>query len=192
MCPRQRRQPDGKLRLFKIISGSLPSNSCQFQSKPTQRATRTAAMSAIYISEPPTNGYSTHSRPFDSGIFQTHSYWVSRATCHPRSKVVLTTTLGAIDIELWGKEAPRAVRNFIQLCLEDYYENTIFHRIIKVLQCTHRKIRTQAAFPFSQIDSPIPSQIDPPALSCSIGIHDARRRSHRIRRRYAFYLFSRL
>ena len=47
------------------------------------------------------------------------------------SKVVLTTTHGAIDIELWGKESPLAVRNFIQLCLEDYYENTIFHRVIK-------------------------------------------------------------
>jgi hypothetical protein len=65
--------------------------------------------------------------------------------CSSRSKVVLTTTLGAIDIELWGKEAPRAVRNFIQLCLEDYYENTIFHRIIKVQQCMLRKTSTRVA-----------------------------------------------
>lgn len=40
------------------------------------------------------------------------------------------TTSGDIEIELWGKEAPRATRNFIQLCLEGYYDNTIFHRII--------------------------------------------------------------
>jgi cyclophilin family peptidyl-prolyl cis-trans isomerase len=32
---------------------------------------------------------------------------------------------------LWSKECPKASRNFIQLCLEGYYDGTIFHRIIK-------------------------------------------------------------
>ncbi|XP_008057417.1 peptidyl-prolyl cis-trans isomerase CWC27 homolog [Carlito syrichta] len=58
-------------------------------------------MSNIYIQEPPTNG-----------------------------KVLLKTTAGDIDIELWSKEAPKACRNFIQLCLEGYYDNTIFHRVV--------------------------------------------------------------
>ncbi|CAO3671139.1 unnamed protein product [Rhizopus microsporus] len=49
---------------------------------------------------------------------------------HTNAKVILYTTAGDIEIELWGKEAPRASRNFIQLCLEGYYDNTIFHRII--------------------------------------------------------------
>ena len=31
-----------------------------------------------------------------------------------QGKVVLKTTLGAIEIELWGKESPKAVRNFVQ------------------------------------------------------------------------------
>lgn len=59
-------------------------------------------MSNIYIQEPPTNG-----------------------------KVLLNTTVGDIDIELWSKEAPKACRNFIQLCLENYYDGTIFHRVVK-------------------------------------------------------------
>ncbi|XP_016496997.1 peptidyl-prolyl cis-trans isomerase CYP57 isoform X4 [Nicotiana tabacum] len=59
-------------------------------------------MSTVYVLEPPTKG-----------------------------KVVLNTTYGPIDIELWPKEAPKAVRNFVQLCLEGYYDNTIFHRVIK-------------------------------------------------------------
>ena len=59
-------------------------------------------MSTIYVLEPPTKG-----------------------------KVVLNTTHGPLDIELWPKEAPKAVRNFVQLCLEGYYNHTIFHRIIK-------------------------------------------------------------
>ncbi|XP_053557304.1 spliceosome-associated protein CWC27 homolog [Bombina bombina] len=58
-------------------------------------------MSNIYIQEPPSNG-----------------------------KVLLKTTAGDIDIELWSKEAPKACRNFVQLCLEGYYENTIFHRVV--------------------------------------------------------------
>lgn len=44
---------------------------------------------------------------------------------------MLKTSLGDLDIELWPKEAPRAVRNFVQLCLEGYYDGTIFHRVIK-------------------------------------------------------------
>ncbi|GAB4837068.1 cytochrome P450 monooxygenase 57 [Ancistrocladus abbreviatus] len=59
-------------------------------------------MSSVYVLEPPTKG-----------------------------KVTLNTTHGPVDIELWPKEAPKAVRNFVQLCLEGYYDNTIFHRIIK-------------------------------------------------------------
>ncbi|CEP11656.1 hypothetical protein [Parasitella parasitica] len=49
---------------------------------------------------------------------------------HTNAKVILHTTTGDIEIELWGKEAPRATRNFIQLCLEGYYDNTIFHRVV--------------------------------------------------------------
>ncbi|KAL9400047.1 hypothetical protein Peur_009008 [Populus x canadensis] len=60
-------------------------------------------MPSIYVSEPPTKG-----------------------------KVILNTTYGPLDIKLWPKEAPKAVRNFVQLCLEGYYDNNIFHRIIKI------------------------------------------------------------
>lgn len=59
-------------------------------------------MSQIYNTEPPTKG-----------------------------KVVLHTSFGDLDVELWPKEAPKAVRNFVQLCLEGYYDGTIFHRLIK-------------------------------------------------------------
>ncbi|XP_047513760.1 spliceosome-associated protein CWC27 homolog isoform X1 [Pieris napi] len=58
-------------------------------------------MSNIYIQEPPALG-----------------------------KVLLKTTVGDIDIELWTKETPKACRNFIQLCMEGYYNGTIFHRVV--------------------------------------------------------------
>lgn len=59
-------------------------------------------MSNIYIQEPSTTG-----------------------------KVVLNTTVGEIEIELWTRECPKTCRNFIQLCMEGYYDGTIFHRLVK-------------------------------------------------------------
>ncbi|XP_063983004.1 spliceosome-associated protein CWC27 homolog [Diachasmimorpha longicaudata] len=59
-------------------------------------------MSNIYIQEPPTTG-----------------------------KVMMKTSVGDLDLELWTKEAPKACRNFIQLCMEGYYNDTIFHRLVK-------------------------------------------------------------
>eukprot|EP01035_Chromulina_nebulosa_P017347 gene17347-22894_t len=50
----------------------------------------------------------------------------------PRATVViLKTSYGDIDVELWSKEAPLACRNFIQLCMEGYYDKSPVHRIIK-------------------------------------------------------------
>jgi len=44
--------------------------------------------------------------------------------------VVLHTSLGDILIELWRRECPKAVRNFVQLCLEGHYDGVPFHRIV--------------------------------------------------------------
>ncbi|KAI9491944.1 cyclophilin-like domain-containing protein [Zychaea mexicana] len=49
---------------------------------------------------------------------------------HTNAKVILHTTAGDVEIELWSKETPKAARNFLQLCMEGYYDNTIFHRIV--------------------------------------------------------------
>jgi len=48
-----------------------------------------------------------------------------------KGKVIIHTTEGPLDVELWSKECPKATRNFVQLCMEGYYDNTIFHRIVK-------------------------------------------------------------
>ena len=46
-------------------------------------------------------------------------------------KVLFKTTKGDIIVELWSRECPKTCRNFIQLCLEGYYNGCIFHRVIK-------------------------------------------------------------
>ncbi|OAD47002.1 Peptidyl-prolyl cis-trans isomerase CWC27 like protein [Eufriesea mexicana] len=39
----------------------------------------------------------------------------------------MKTTVGDIELELWAKETPKTCRNFIQLCVEGYYHDLIFH-----------------------------------------------------------------
>ncbi|KAI9699469.1 MAG: Peptidyl-prolyl isomerase cwc27 [Candelina mexicana] len=48
----------------------------------------------------------------------------------PTAKVLLQTTSGDILLELFAKQTPLTCRNFLQLCLDGYYNNTIFHRLI--------------------------------------------------------------
>lgn len=44
--------------------------------------------------------------------------------------VVMETTLGAVKIELYEKEAPISVRNFLDYVRSGFYSETIFHRVI--------------------------------------------------------------
>ncbi|EIN09466.1 cyclophilin-like protein [Punctularia strigosozonata HHB-11173 SS5] len=47
-----------------------------------------------------------------------------------KGRVIVETTVGELDIELWSKEAPKACRNFVQLAMEGYYDGVIFHRVV--------------------------------------------------------------
>jgi peptidyl-prolyl cis-trans isomerase A (cyclophilin A) len=44
--------------------------------------------------------------------------------------VVLTTSLGAIEIELYPDEAPITVENFLAYVDAGFYDGTVFHRVI--------------------------------------------------------------
>ncbi|KAG7103265.1 Peptidyl-prolyl isomerase CWC27 like protein [Verticillium longisporum] len=48
----------------------------------------------------------------------------------PTASAILHTTQGDLSVELWAKQAPLTCRNFLQLALDGYYDNTIFHRLI--------------------------------------------------------------
>lgn len=58
-------------------------------------------MSQVYSTEPPTSG-----------------------------RVVLRTSHGPLDVNLWCGEFPSACRSFLQLCIDGYYDDTVFHRIM--------------------------------------------------------------
>ena len=44
--------------------------------------------------------------------------------------VVMETTMGTIEIELFAKETPKTVENFVGLAKKGYYNGIIFHRVI--------------------------------------------------------------
>ena len=48
----------------------------------------------------------------------------------PTGSVILNTTQGEISVELFAKQAPLTCRNFLQLCIDGYYDDTIFHRLV--------------------------------------------------------------
>ena len=46
-------------------------------------------------------------------------------------RVLIHSSLGPIEVELWTRESPLACKNFLTLALEGYYDGTLFHRISK-------------------------------------------------------------
>jgi peptidyl-prolyl cis-trans isomerase A (cyclophilin A) len=51
--------------------------------------------------------------------------------------VVLTTSLGEIEIELYPDKAPKSVENFLSYVDDGFYDGTVFHRVIPgfMIQC---------------------------------------------------------
>ena len=47
-----------------------------------------------------------------------------------RSTVKITTNMGTITVELFPKEAPKTVENFLSYVKAGHYTNTVFHRVI--------------------------------------------------------------
>ncbi len=45
-------------------------------------------------------------------------------------KAILKTNFGDIEVELFEKDAPKTVANFLKLSKEGFYDNTKFHRVI--------------------------------------------------------------
>ncbi|KAH7626790.1 hypothetical protein SMAC4_06241 [Sordaria macrospora] len=48
----------------------------------------------------------------------------------PTASAIIHTTQGEIAVELFAKQTPLTCRNFLQLALDGYYDNTIFHRLV--------------------------------------------------------------
>ena len=47
-----------------------------------------------------------------------------------RKSVKITTNMGTISVELFAREAPKTVANFLAYVKAGHYSNTVFHRVI--------------------------------------------------------------
>ena len=45
-------------------------------------------------------------------------------------RVIIETTHGPLEMQLWCRECPTTTRFFLQLCIDGYYDGMVFHRII--------------------------------------------------------------
>lgn len=52
-------------------------------------------------------------------------------SAYANPKVLMETSKGDIMIELYEKEAPKTVKNFLSYVSEGFFNNLIFHRVIK-------------------------------------------------------------
>eukprot|EP00389_Voromonas_pontica_P016829 GDKH01026335.1.p1 GENE.GDKH01026335.1~~GDKH01026335.1.p1 ORF type:complete len:167 (-),score=26.47 GDKH01026335.1:134-634(-) len=48
-----------------------------------------------------------------------------------RDNVLLHTSMGDLEVELYWDHAPRCCKNFVELAKKGYYDNTVFHRVIR-------------------------------------------------------------
>jgi peptidyl-prolyl cis-trans isomerase SDCCAG10 len=48
----------------------------------------------------------------------------------PTASAIIHTTQGELAVELFAKQTPLTCRNFLQLSLDGYYDNTVFHRLV--------------------------------------------------------------
>ena len=63
-------------------------------------------------------------------LFTTLSFATEKHMSNTHSKVKLTTSLGAIVIQLEDEKAPVSSANFIEYVKQGFYNGTIFHRVI--------------------------------------------------------------
>lgn len=54
-----------------------------------------------------------------------------RGLSAPGGGVVLYTSMGEIEVELYWQHAPKTSMNFYELSKRSYYDNTLFHRIVQ-------------------------------------------------------------
>lgn len=63
-------------------------------------------------------------------LFGTIGTTTQATAAEGRKSVKITTNMGTITVELFAKEAPKTVANFLAYVKAGHYTNTIFHRVI--------------------------------------------------------------
>lgn len=108
------------LTLIASACGNKPTESAGGTATPKSGATAPAASSVASPAASPTAAPKQWSKAPDMTIDPSKTY-----------QAEVTTSKGSFTIDLFAKEAPKTVNNFVFLSKEGFYNNVTFHRIIK-------------------------------------------------------------
>ncbi len=108
------------LTLIASACGNKPTESTGGAATPKSGATAPAAASPAATPASPTAAPKQWSKAPDMTIDPNKTY-----------QAEVTTSKGTFTIDLFAKEAPKTVNNFVFLSKEGFYNNVTFHRIIK-------------------------------------------------------------
>ena len=57
--------------------------------------------------------------------------WAASGTVHGMTIATMQTSKGTIELELFDADAPKTVKNFVDLAEKGYYDGLTFHRVIQ-------------------------------------------------------------
>ena len=63
-------------------------------------------------------------------LFVLMTFFLSMTVYANNPEIKIKTNLGIVTLELYSEKAPKTVENFLQYVADDFYRNTIFHRVI--------------------------------------------------------------
>lgn len=95
------RVPGTCFRTVEFLYVCQPAFKHQPKKKPAKFHPIATTMSSVYATEPASSG-----------------------------RVLFETTHGPLEIQLWCRECPTVTKLFLQLCMDGFYDNMIFHRIV--------------------------------------------------------------
>ena len=114
-------------------TGSAATESSEGSSSPSATSDAPAGSAAPAPDSASSEGSNTSSEPPSASSTPGES--VAAAEGDPAMDenpvVTVSTSAGNITIELFAKESPQSVANFLSYAKEGYYENTVFHRVIE-------------------------------------------------------------
>jgi cyclophilin family peptidyl-prolyl cis-trans isomerase len=79
--------------------------------------------------------------------YQSDLFKSNNTSVNTNPTVILMTNKGDIEIELFADKAPKTVKNFLTLAESNFYDDTLFHRVIKGFMIQAGDPNTRAGSP---------------------------------------------
>ncbi len=103
-----------------LITGCASSSNNAAPTQPAPPANQPAGQDSTPATPPGPTGEKKYEKPPAMQIDPKKQY-----------TAVISTTMGDITVQLFAKDAPKTVNNFVFLAKDKFYDNITFHRVIK-------------------------------------------------------------